>query len=307
MSLFALPALVALILKIWVYALAKKSDQSSQTFLWLLVFFAMHNLSEFLVIAQFFENQGTINYLLRFYYVGLIFSLAYMCIFATTTAHQNNHNRHDLIILSVAVLFSLVMIQTDLVIAGSSAIGYTVTAIKGHYYFLFQFIVLLGFVRIFYVLIHQYLTTLNIQVQLKCFYAMFALSPIIVISTLVMLMMHLGYPYTAALILPFASTLVLLIVVLSHKHNDLINIRGRLPFSAHRAAERQLVNIYRSFANEDLGLNQAKRDIERIFIQSALDRSGNNVSQAAARLKIKRSSLYSIFNRLEIERQDTDQ
>jgi len=114
----------------------------------------------------------------------------------------------------------------------------------------------------------------------------------------------MGVKYTGAIILPFASTIVLLFVVLTQKNNDLINVGAKLPFTARKRAERKLIKIYRSLYNNQVGLNDAKRDIETILVQSALDRSENNVSAAAKMLGLQRSTLYSIFNRLEMDRQN---
>lgn len=304
MSVFALPALIALLSKVWVYILAKnvltkKADYASQTFLCLLIFFAVNNLSEFLVISELFNNIVSEN-LLRSYYVALLFSLAFMCIFAMSVANQSSHIMFNTVALSVAVLMALVTFQTDLIIAGAVSIGYAITAVKGDYYFLFQLVVLLGFASIFYILVRRYATTIDINVQLKCFYAGFALSPIIIVSLIVMIMMQANFQYTGAILIPFASTFFLLLVVLTEKNNNLINIQGGLPFSAQRKAEKKLVSIYRSHVVGDTKLPETKSEIERMLIQSALDRAGDNVSLTANNLGIKRSTLYSIFNRLEM-------
>lgn len=305
MSIFILPALIALLTKVWVYVLARKNNHTSTTFLWLLAFFALHNLSELLVISQLFNNTVSEN-LLKSYYVALLFSLAYMCIFAMSIANENSHSRFNTTVLSITVLMALVTFQTDLIVAGAISIGYTVTAVKGSYYFSFQLLVLLGFVSIIYNLIHRYITAVDIKVQLKCFYAGFALSPIVIVSIAVMVMMQIGYQYTAAIALPFASTFFLSLVILTQKDNDLINIQGILPFTVYRKAEKQILSIYRSHTAGNLNLPETKNEIERVLIQSALDRSNDNVSLTANNLGIKRSTLYSIFNRLEIRKQTGD-
>ena len=304
MSVFALPALVALFTKVCVYILAKKvltkkADHESQIFLCLLVFFALNNLSEFLVNSELVNNIVSEN-LLRAYYVALLFSLAFMSIFAMSVANKKSHSRFNIATLSVAVLMALVTFQTDWIVAGAVSVGYSVTAIKGAYYFLFQLTVLSAFASILYILVRRYATTIDINIQLKCFYAGFALSPIIIVSIIVMLMMQAGYQYTGAILLPFASTFFLLLVVLTEKNNDLINIQGELPFFAQRQAEKKILSIYRSHVMGDIKLAETKSEIERVLIQSALDRADDNVSLAASDLGIKRSTLYSICSRLEI-------
>jgi len=304
MSVFALPALIALFTKFGVYSLARKNQHASQTFLMLLIFFGMHNLSEFLVISELLNNQVSEN-LLRSYYVAALFSVAYMCVFTMSVVNKGSHNKFNFFVLSIAFLISLVIFFSDLVIAGAVSVGYTVTAIKGAYYFVFQLAAVLGFSWIITTLVTRYLSTLDVQVQLKCFYAMFALFPVIVMSIFVIAMMQFGYQYTGAILLPFSSTFFLLIIVLTEKDNDFIRIRHRLPFSKQRAAEKKLLSIYRSHTDGDIGLADTKTAIERLLIQNALEHTNNNVSQTANNLGIKRSTLYSVMNRLEMKRDAT--
>lgn len=301
MSVFALPALIALLTKMWVYALARRSKQTSQIFLWLLVFFAAHNLSEFLLISKLFNNMVSES-LLKAYYVCAFFSIAYMCVFAMSVANKDNHNKHYLLTIGIAVLMSLATFQTDWIVAGVVSVGYTVTAVKGAYYFVFQLSALSSFIWILYTLIRRYLHATDTSTRLKCYYAVLALSPVIVMSVIVMIMMQMGYQYTAAILLPFSSTAFLLLVVLTERDNDLIRVRDRLPFMVKRKDKKKLISIYRAHLSGDLGLSDTKGEIERILIQNALDSSDNNVTLAANKLGITRSTLYSIFNRLNFKR-----
>ena len=127
---------------------------------------------------------------------------------------------------------ALVIFQTNWIVAGAVSFGYTVTAIKGAYYFIFQLTVLIGFALILYTLARRYLVSTNTNDQLKCFYAGLSLSPIIIISLFVMTMMQADYQYTGAILLPFASTFFLLLVVMTEKNNDLISIQGCLLYTS---------------------------------------------------------------------------
>ena len=301
MSVFAFPALIALLTKIWVYLLARNAKHTSQTFLWLLVFFALHNLAELAVISKFFSIDISES-LLRLYYVAALFSLAYMCIFAMSVGNKEKYTRLNYVLIGLAAAESLLVFSTDLIVAGAVSAGYTVTAIKGTYYFIFQFTALVGFVWILYPLIKRYFTTTDSQVQLSCFYAVLSFSPIIVMSLIVLAMMQMGYPYTGAIVLPFVSTFFLLLLILTEKNNDLIRIRYKLPFSNRNATEKQLLGIFRAHLNDQLSLVETKHELEKILIQSALDSSHGNVTWAADKLGIKRSTLYSILNRLDMKR-----
>lgn len=300
MSMFALPALIALLTKLWIYSIAVKAKKTPKAFLWLLLFFGVHNLSEFLVISKLL-NETVSEGLLRSYYVAALFSIAYICIFVMSVAYREVSYRFSFVVLSIAFIMSSVTFLTDWIVAGAVSVGYTVTAIQGEYYDMFLMVVLLGFVWTIYTLLKRYFTTLDLRIQLKCFYTAFSLSPLILMAVIVMVMMQMGYEYTGAILLPFTSTCFLLLIIATEKNSDLIRIRHRLPFSKHRTVEKKILGLYRSFIDQDLGFVDAKTEIEKALIQSALDRSDNNVSLAAHELGIKRSTLYSIFRRLDME------
>ena len=309
MSILAIPALVALLSKLWIYALAKNTRNTSQTFLWLLLFFAIHNLSEFLLISQFFDGKIS-DLLLELYYVAAIFSVAYMYVFSSSVANRDTaHKLDNLIVLVIALVTSAFVISSDLIVAGTMPAKYAVTAIKGSYYFIFQFIAISGFALTLYTLTRRYLTVHDSNVQLRCFYAIIALSPIIITSLIIIIMMRMDYPYTAVVLIPLSTTLFLALSILTQKHNDLMSISHRLPFSSTRLAEKEFLTIFRSHMDGKIGLVETKSALEKVLIQSALDKSHGNVTHAANKLMIKRSTLYSIVNRLEMKKAlyDNDQ
>ena len=126
-------------------------------------------------------------------------------------------------------------------------------------------------------------------------------------STLVIVMMQTGSNYTGAILLPFASTFFVFSMILSQRNRKPApNTNGRLSAWRQNKTEKKILSIYRSHLEGNLDLSEAKNAIERVLIQSALHRSNNNVSLAANSLGIKRSTLYSIFNRLDIDRQATE-
>lgn len=303
MSIFAIPALIALLSKVGVYALARSSKHKSQTFLWLLGVFAVHNLSEFLVLSSPFHQEISSS-LLRVYYVAALFAVAYMCIFAMSVGNEEKQDKFRFTVLSLALVVSVFVFNTNYIIGGAAPVGSLVTAIKGEYYFVFQVLALSGYACIFTTLLKRYFMSQESKVQLKCFYAMFALSPVILVGITVIVMMQLGYQFSAAVLLPFASTFFLLLIVFTEKYNDLIHIQNRLPFSKQRRLEKKLIAVYRSHINDGVSLVDTKNELEKLLIESALENSQNNVMSAANKLGVNRSTFYGILARLDIKRED---
>lgn len=302
MSTYALPALLALLSKLWVYIFVRNSSVTSSEFLWLLCFFGINNLSEFLIITQLFDDALT-DSLLRIYYVSAIFCLAYMCLFARAlTGGSGRHNILNYALLSIATIISGLVYFTDAIIEGFVSIGYTVTRIQGDFYTIIPIVALCGFTLIVVTILRTYLTTVEMRVQLKCFYAGFSLLPLIIMTCFVLVMMQLGFGFTGAVLMPLVTTLFLLLIILTQKHTDIINIQHRLPFSYQRKKERELLHVYRSHIKGEIGLNETKDEFDKILIRGALEDNNNNVTWAAKKLGIQRSTLYSILNRLGMSR-----
>jgi len=117
--------------------------------------------------------------------------------------------------------------------------------------------------------------------------------------------MQLGVRFNASALLPLASTCFLFLVVLSERNHDLINIRHYLLFSKARMAEKRVLEIVREHLHDGVDLPKAKLEFEKALVKYALDDSDGNIAWAADRLNVNRSSLYSMLDRLGIQRNDS--
>jgi len=77
MSVFLLPAMASLILKLFVLFVAVRSRRVSIVFLSLICVFAVHNAIELIGYVQFLNNQSIVA-LFRLYYVAAVFSVMYI-------------------------------------------------------------------------------------------------------------------------------------------------------------------------------------------------------------------------------------
>jgi len=103
------------------------------------------------------------------------------------------------------------------------------------------------------------------------------------------------------MILPFASTLYLIVIVFGERSHKLTDIRAYLPYSTERQATRKLLKLYADFSTRRVPYKQVREDCERALITYALKKTDYNVTETAVLMNIKRSTVYSMCGRLGIK------
>ena len=132
MSIYIIPAVVALLMKIGVYVLAKKSLASS-IFLGLLAIFALHNAVE--IVMVFAHHHGYVSaLLLKFYYVVTVSILSYLCIFGMSVGSSNSNKVFNYAAVAFAFFLNLTKnftnFQTLLNFLTSGALPYLIKYLK---------------------------------------------------------------------------------------------------------------------------------------------------------------------------------
>jgi len=164
MSIYVIPALIALLLKVGVYVLAKK-DSASLVFLGLLCVLSFHNAVE--VVITFAFHQGYVSaFLLRFYYVVTLLVLLCLCKFAMSVGSDQKHKLLDRFFMVFALVAGIVVFLSDLVVAGITPIGYSVTANRGSFYFLFQVAAIGSFIFVIATLVQRFNRSYDMRVRL---------------------------------------------------------------------------------------------------------------------------------------------
>jgi DNA-binding NtrC family response regulator len=134
----------------------------------------------------------------------------------------------------------------------------------------------------------------------QCLYTLLALLPLLLAGPTVLLLQHLGWQINTSLILPITSTFYLLVIVASEKVHRLTDIRAYLPFSAERKISRALFKTCTDYSSQQCSLKEAQNNCERILLLYSLEKNNYNVSKTAEMINVKRTTLYSICQRLDI-------
>jgi hypothetical protein len=300
-SIYILPALLALMAKLFLLFFARNGRTGSSIFLPMLLLFACHNLAEVLAYIEYFNGDYS-THILRWYYVMTLCGGAAILVYAL----QISNSLGSLWIVSVAAValssgLSLIILLTDSVVSGATSIAYAPTAEQGQQYWLFQLLFVGMLFLISGVLIRGYLKAKDHVAEIQCGYTLLGLLPIVIVALSVVTLMSFGVNLNAAGIIPICTTFFLLITIKGELTHKLTDIRRHIPFSLERQTSSQIMDIFSRYAQDEVNYRNGMAELERLLVMHKHSKSQGNVTQTAASMDIPRSSLYSIFRRLGIE------
>ena len=307
MNLLLLPALISLLLKLFILWTATKGGRVSIIFLSLIAIFALHNAVELFALSyMLFYQSSHIEQILRPFYIITVFAIMYITLHALTVSEIINKTM-TVCLITIATVISSLILLSDLIIAGHYSIGYSISAVKGDYYWLFAAMAILGISTSVSVLAYGYR---NAETQIKstrCLYSIYALIPIFLVGLTTVMCKLLNIPFNATAIMPIASTLFLFIVIKTESKHKLSEIKRLLPMSLERKTADNFLNMldeYVQNSNKEDVYKNLQSSIEREIICYSLEKSNNNITHTANMMGLKnRSTLYSMLNRHGIDLQ----
>ncbi|RBP53375.1 helix-turn-helix domain-containing protein [Arenicella xantha] len=305
MEYFVLPAMLALLLKLSVIFLARDGQGTSRIFMAMVCIFALHNLTEVLVILGLFSGMAS-EYMLRVYYAVSFFALAYIGLYALEVSARGQTKFLSYSLVVVALVLAALSLMTNFIVAGAESIGYTITAVRGPYYFVFQAFTVFMYFAAMGILWWGYLRASKQQVQIQCLYSVVAILPMVLASIAVLVIMQLGFHFSAALIIPLASSAFLILTLRSETVHGLTDIGRFLKPSERRLTANIVADLTTQYLSDEVSLKEAKDQFERQLLQHNLDRFGNNVSKTARVLGMKRTTIYSMAKKHGISVQDKE-
>ena len=307
MNLLLLPALISLLLKLFILWTATKGGRVSIIFLSLIAIFALHNAVELFALSyMLFYQSSHIEQILRPFYIITVFAIMYITLHALTVSEIINKTM-TVCLITIATITSSLILLSDLVIAGHYSIGYSISAVKGDYYWLFAATAILGISTSVSVLAYGYRNAATQIKSTRCLYSIYALIPIFLVGLTTVMCKLLNIPFNATAIMPIASTLFLFIVIKTESKHKLSEIKRLLPMSLERKTADNFLNMldeYVQNSNKEDVYKNLQSSIEREIICYSLEKSNNNITHTANMMGLKnRSTLYSMLNRHGIDLQ----
>jgi len=305
MSIIFIPALISLLLKLFVLAHVIKGGRISNLFLSLIVVFAAHNAIETLGYLLYYKSNSDIAFIIfRFYYITTIYLL--LCILLHGLSISKLENQFTtLSLIGAATTLSALVLFTNTVVAGEYTIGYSMTAVKGDYYWLFSAFLISSLVSTIAALTYGYRTFSTQLEKTRCKYSLLALMPIFIISSVAITLKIVDAKVNAAGLIPIATTLFLIIILQTESKHKLSNIRRLLPLSLERQTANNfllLLDNYVKNSGKDNAYKELQHGIEREVVSYSLKKCNNNITHTANMMGIRnRSTLYTMINRLDID------
>ena len=301
MSIYVLPALLALVVKIYVLLVARAAN-TSRIFSGMVLVFALHNLTELVAYLQFTRGELTLS-LFKVYYAATLVTLGYLCLYCIEVARISALRRLYMPSVIWLTMCGIAIMFTDHVVAGFVSIGYSATAEQGPYYWVFSLTSIGATLFVVSSLIYGYRKSNNHVTQIQCLYNLMALTPFVLLGFVIIPLMLLGQEINAGGILPICTTLFLLITLQSESKHRFTDIRRYLPFSKERKIADEVMSLISKFSMDEISYKDLSNEIEKIALKSKLAQADDSISEAARLLKMKRTTLYSMLNRHGIERE----
>lgn len=309
MSIFFVPALVSLLFKLFVLAYVLRGGKVSVLFLSLIVVFAVHNAIE---IFGYFNALGgeAESAFLRLYYVATAYAILYMLLHGIAISKVSSKLITS-VLIAVSTALSVLILFTDLIIAGQYSIGYTMTAVKGQYYWLFASYILILLSCNFVVLVYGQSAAKSRLDSVRCVHSLIALTPIMLVFIMAIIFKIADVGINATGLVPIATAIFLAVVLKTEAKHKLSDLRRVMPLSMERATSNQFMDLldeYINNTNQDNAYKTLQAGIEREIIVYSLKKCDNNVSHATKMMGLKnRSTLYSMMSRLSIDMNELKQ
>ena len=298
-SIYMIPAMLAVVVSLFVIWAASQGSSKSRFFIPMVIAFTLFHITE-IVGLILFNQSHTIHSIIRLYYVLSLIGLSLISLYAIEVSKIKVRGVKPAIV-AVALTFAFLCFGTDMIIAGVQSVGYSPTVIKGPGYIIFRILSAAFLISIAVFLYQGYCKANSHEVQIQCVYTIYALLPITIICLFLLILMAAGNEISAVGVLPVGSIMFLLITLGSEKRHNLTDIRRLVPGSSERKTSSEIMKVVSRYARDDILYRDAVGEIERLLVTQKYKKNDNNASATAELMGMPRSSLYSLFNRLKIE------
>ena len=304
MTWFMLPAVIGIIIKIYLLANVKNAEWITAGLIGFVSVLLLHNLSEILLFNSLLSGLDA-EFVIRTYYVCTVAVLIYGLYYVTDFEKFPQTKFLAAAVSALGVGIALLIFGTDYFIAGAAPIAYTITAIQGEGYWLFQAYILICLVTWITCLFLNYKKATSPKEEIRYFYGLVALSPLVVASFAIIAMMNVGIAVNATVIIPLASTLFLIVLIRGNNSHAIdVDLRQVVPFTLERTASNQIKIASSQYNLENMSHKDFMMALEKAVIEYKFLKNGKNTSKTAASMQIERSTLYGKFKALKIQFRD---
>ena len=236
---------------------------------------------------SYHTEPDAITIFLRIYYVSLLMLFAFLVKLSILTVFDQPKHGIDVVNFGLAILLSLLILFTDITIAGAVSIGYTVTRIPGPAYWIFQIYAISTLLISLTILVIGYRSARSLFVRIQALYILVAVFLLALPIVGAIAAMALGFEVNAAFVLPIGITLFLCMLTYTIRNEKLFDIRTWWPFSTRYKLLKAIHAEFKiSQGDAEISLRERQKNLEKIFLLKALLDYGGHLNQKEIAKKI---------------------
>jgi hypothetical protein len=293
---YVLPVVLALVLNLSVLCIAGRDSFKNALLYNFIVASTLFNLSELLLFVSGFQSGLAAEFILKLYYVIAFFNLAVTLnlIFDITRLIKNEkYKAIGLYAYYIATFLAILTVSTKKILAGSFSLKYSITAVRGDFYWMFQSFSLFVLAIGLFSLILGIMIADNTNQKTRCVRLTIAYMPYLLACIVVVILMALGIQLNATAILPATSTFFLCFLFFSERSHHLTSIMKLVPGTLESRFSNAVSELADSFAAEELSLQDAEKKMERLMVLYAYEKYRGNVYRSSKNFDIRRPSFYA--------------
>ena len=296
MSIFALPSLLALIIKLWLFKVAgRRLFLDNPMLAFFLCSLLGMNINEFGYYA--FANEATVLLpVLLLFYITVVYAVAAYFLMVIDMLYPVRFVKTGL--LSVATLLAMVTATTDLVIADAVRTDYSITRVAGEFYWVMQAYLLVLLVGGLFLLARGALKNTQSMIRKRCLAILLGTSPVILTGIGILAAIQLGFEPNGALILSLMTTVTLILLIYIESRYRLFLFLSYVPYTRERQIRKAVTDLVAESVEAlfksggALDMKAVSGKFESALIEMAIEATGGNKTHAAEVLQIGKATLH---------------
>jgi len=297
MSLYAIPAIIAFILKIVLLGWALYHGNIRRDWIVFGLVLCFQNIVEILVTVYLNHDQYA-EYIIRMYWVGLT-SILMLTIYFVAINPAQRLASHALGLLAAG--FVVVVLFTDFVIKGHDVSSIQLTAIYGEYSLIYMAWALCVSALVCGICTWNLINAQSDRCKIIAIYQLLAVSPFILITLITQGIYAIGYKPSSLMMVPIGSTIFMLITYFSAAKELIRDPRFYIPGMREYKVNQNLYRTISDYALDQTNLPATLESLEKTLIQYKFDINNGNAQTTAEALGVPRSTFYSKAERLGIK------
>jgi len=296
MSLFILPSLTALGIKLWIFLVSRGELFRNSPLLafFLCALFAL-NLAELLILLNVSEASQALP-LMMAYYVAAIYSATALLMLVTSLIWQKRFLNTGIMIVATTV--AILTCIPGIFLSGAASIGYSLIRVPGEFYWAQQSFLLAILFFAVCTMFYGALKSKSSLVRKRSFALILSTAPLALTAMIIILIMSTGYLLNATVILSLVTTITLVILIYTESRYRLFLFLSYVPYTREseiRKAVADLVResveaLFRSGGMLDMKAISGK--FETTLIELAIEATDGNKTHAAEILQIGKATLH---------------